>query len=131
MDFNERTGILEHLHNGFIVVGYHCHRCEAYWQMEMTLDDHSEDRMKEELCYACSLRKRLAAEIRYARNVFRQGRDMIASMEEQLNVLLAEREANAALLQRGSQIITQQDTVIRDLKKRLDKRAKKRDNTPT
>jgi predicted Rossmann fold nucleotide-binding protein DprA/Smf involved in DNA uptake len=51
---------------------------------------------------------------------------MIASMEEQLNVLLAEREGNAELLQRGSQIITEQDNVIRDLKKRLDKRIKKK-----
>ena len=125
MDFNERTGILEY-NNGKILVGYHCKRCETYWQMEMVLDDHSEERMKEELCYACSLRRRLANEIRYARHVRTQAKLMITSMEEQLNVLLAEREGNAELLQRGSEIITEQDNVIRDLKKRLDKRSKKK-----
>ena len=123
--WDEQIGILDRK-DGFVVVGFHCSRCEAYWQMSMPQDDYNEATMKEELCYACSLRKRLASEIRHNRFTYRLAMKTIRSMEEQLNVLVSERDNHENLLQSGSRIIQEQDTTIRDLKKQLDKRAKKK-----
>ena len=126
MSWNEPTGILEHKANGFVSVGYHCHRCEAYWTMEMVQDDYSDKRIETELCYACDLRRQLAFEKWSRRGLTRTAKQIIATMEEELDILLTERKNHEHLLQSGSNIINQQDSIIRDLKNRLDKKVKKK-----
>lgn len=123
--WDEQTGILER-ENGFVTIGYHCNRCEAYWQITMPQDDYDEAEMENELCYACSLRKRVAREIWQSRAMNRKALQIIQSMEKELDILLKERGNHESLLQSGSQIITQQDNMIRDLKKQLDRRSKKK-----
>lgn len=117
-DWNERVGILDRS-NGMVTVGYHCSRCEVYWQMTMTLDDYSEARMKTETCYACSLRKRLASEIRHSRGTHRLAVQFISSMENQIAILTNVQANNDFLLQSAGRIVAQQDQVIRDLKKQM------------
>ena len=126
MSWDEREGILEHKPNGFVAVGYHCHRCQNYWTMEMVQDDYEEARLKTELCYACDLRRQLAIAKWGKRVVLRTAKQIVATMEEELDILLTERKNHEHLLQSGSNIISQQDNIIRDLKKRLDKKPKKR-----
>jgi hypothetical protein len=123
--WNEKVGILSHT-NGFVEVGFHCSRCGAYWQMDLPQDDYSEEAMAKEKCYACSLRDRLAGEIRGKRAQFKKALQIIEAMETERNILLEERVNHDNLLQYGSQIINQQDAVIRDLKKRLEKKSKKK-----
>jgi hypothetical protein len=125
MSWEERNGILERK-NGFVAVGYDCSRCSTHWQVEMPQDDYSEERMETELCYACDLRKQLAREKWHYRHMTRTAHGIIKSMEEEMEILLHERSNHEYLLQSGSEIITQQDTTIRDLKKQLDKRTKKK-----
>lgn len=127
MSWNEHEpiGILEH-RNGFVVVGYRCARCDVHWKLELPQDDYSEEKMKTEKCYACSLRKRMADEIRHSRFLKRRALQIIREMETELDVLKTERENHSNLLESGAQIICQQDAVIRDLKNKLDRKSKKR-----
>jgi hypothetical protein len=125
MSWNEKVGILSHA-NGFVEVGFNCSRCDGYWTIELPQDDYSEEAMAKEKCYACSLRDRVARELRVNRAQYKQALQIIRAMESEREILLEERKNHETLLQHGSQIITQQDTAIRDLKKRLDKRSKKK-----
>jgi hypothetical protein len=118
MSWEERTGILEYK-DGMVNVGYECDRCGTYWQMILPQDDYSEERMEKELCYACALRNRLAKEIKYARATKKKALEFMALLEEELDILKEERASHTLIIESGSKIITQQDTIIRDLKKRL------------
>jgi len=123
--WNERVGITEHI-GGFVVVGFHCSRCEAYAELEMPMDDYNADKMKGERCSYCAMRNRLANEIRNYRSMKKTSLEFIRSMEQQLNVLTSERGNYENLLEGGTRIINQQDMIIRDLKKQLDRKKKKR-----
>jgi len=118
MSWEERIGLLEYK-DGMVNVGYECSRCGTYWQMTLPQDDYSDARMGKELCYACALRVRLSREIRYSREMKKKALGFMALLEEELDILKEERLNHTLLLKNGSEIITQQDTIIRDLKKRL------------
>jgi len=125
MSWNEQTGVLGHS-GGFVEVGFHCSRCEAYAQAEMPLDDYDANATKKDLCYSCDLRVRLASEIRHSRSTYRLALSAIRDLEERLDAALSERDNHEHLIDVGTKIISKQDEIIRELKEQLGNRVKGR-----
>lgn len=121
----EQVGIIGR-HNGYVDVAYHCARCEIYWGMTLPQDDYSEDMLHSQKCYACSLRDRLALRIRYSRNLERANKIITQKLEAEVEIYKDYKKKTGNLLKNKSQIIHQQNIIIKDLKNTFEKSGEKK-----